>query len=149
MKKGNEVVKEEAEPKKTKSKSLAERLKLKSSENARYVIDKQSLELHVQLTSNPTQFGQFHLGNMTRFKIFRNELWEIIGRFFKLQRVYEYSTHERTFLETIYRENWQVADMYIVLMHFLVNIVVICPVVISIIFHQFAYAPYSLNHPSN
>lgn len=41
------------------------------------------------------------------------------------------------------------SDVYIVITHFIVNAIVICPVVISIVFHQVGYAPYSLNHPAN
>ena len=93
MKKGTEVIAKEAEVvnNKKKKKSLLEKMNLKSSENAKFVIDKQSLELHVQLISNPLQYGQQFLGELTKFQIFMNELWEIIGKLFKFQKVYEYT----------------------------------------------------------
>lgn len=120
-------------------------------EPKKYIVDKNSLELHVQLTSNPVQYGVLHLQQLTKAQLLKREIRNLIELFSPMvfKHANRFSSEERIFLESIYYKKWFIVDAYIVLMHFCINAVVICPVILSIIFHQVSFAPYSLSHPSN
>lgn len=99
--------------------------------------------------SDPGNYTDNHLQNMSFGKILKNEFFDILKKVIFMRPYIPFSLEEEAFMDTIYGEMWLVTDFLIVLSHFILNLVLIAPLFAFIIINSVSYAPYSLSHPAN